>query len=276
MIGTEVNLLEAAKRIDAVIIQTEDQPELFPHQITGKLTINEFKSKSSSIDSSALVQASGYQEIVEDELYKENHSEQDIRIVITGFKIYESLMGKDQPGFRTFHNVKIEKMGNGVYNVIGYGYVPTHIVLLNELVGDEYACLRMLGKNATADDYRKFYRQIRNLGTPNTETWKCIQAVSYEFITNNRESFDNYSEEDKKMLEVFKKYTETYIDEACFNAYYAGKGEGRAETIAELWALVTGGDFTQQGMIDYLASMKKMPIQGFHEGLRHRTPCAKE
>ena len=84
LIGTEVNLIDAEKRIDAVLIETTQHLTLLEHDIFGRITVNEFKSASSTIDSTALVQATGYQSIVEDVMYKTNPSSPaDIKVVIS-------------------------------------------------------------------------------------------------------------------------------------------------------------------------------------------------
>ena len=105
----------------------------------------EYKSFHYPLDENAFVQTSNYANLFALKIAEPEQMSPRITMSIFGFTIRNWFLQALSDEF------DLEKAETGIYDVHGYIRHVFRFVLIEELVGDEYVCLKLLGENPTLD-----------------------------------------------------------------------------------------------------------------------------
>ena len=144
---TELSLLDNGERCDITIRFTAaPYPSSGIFRTGKKHMLIEYKSHYYPLDEKALVQVSNYANLLAYGLAEDKQLSDEITLSIFGFhmrKWFQKAVAE---------KYELEKAEAGIYDVRGYTRHMLRLILIDELIGDEYACLRLLGENPTLAD----------------------------------------------------------------------------------------------------------------------------
>ena len=144
---TELVLLDNGERCDITIRFTAaPYPSSGIFRTGKKHMLIEYKSHYYPLDEKALIQACNYANLQAFNLVEHQELSDEITLSIFGFRMRKWFQKA------VAEKYELEKAEAGIYDVRGYTRHMLRLILIDELIGDEYACLRLLGENPTLAD----------------------------------------------------------------------------------------------------------------------------